>query len=143
MPMPTTSPAETVAGFQDSRVSSVMIGSPYFSGVAAARTYSHRGVITPTPNDKALGLMRWTFIQSPVSYHCARVEKVRPILSRSDDITKGDRQGDRDALRWLAYNRLVIDRPPRPPRAETREIVELRQLKEAQPELGAAVEMQI
>jgi FdhE protein len=37
----------------------------------------------------------------------------------------------------------VADRPQRPPRAETREIVELKQLKEAQPELAAAVDMQI
>jgi FdhE protein len=35
------------------------------------------------------------------------------------------------------------DRPPRPPRADTREIVELRQLKAAQPELADAVDMQI
>jgi hypothetical protein len=37
----------------------------------------------------------------------------------------------------------VQDRPPRPPRSETREIVELRQLKLAQPELGSAVDMQM
>jgi len=37
----------------------------------------------------------------------------------------------------------VIDRPPRPPRAETREIVELKQLKADQPELAAAVDMQV
>jgi len=37
----------------------------------------------------------------------------------------------------------VADRPQRPPRAETREIVELKQLKEAQPELASAVDMQI
>jgi hypothetical protein len=37
----------------------------------------------------------------------------------------------------------VIDRPPRPPRAETREIVELKQLKIEQPELAAAVDMQV
>src|SRR5215471_347388 len=65
MPMPTTSPLETVSGFQRSRVSSVTIGSPYDSGVAAASTYSHRGVMTPTPNDRLLGLMRCTFIQTP------------------------------------------------------------------------------
>src|SRR3954468_19951565 len=81
MPMPTTSPEDTVAGFQGSRVSSVIIGSPYFSGVAAARTYNHRGVITPTPNDKALGLMRWTFIQSPVSERYAHFQ-ASTILSR-------------------------------------------------------------
>jgi hypothetical protein len=37
----------------------------------------------------------------------------------------------------------VVERTPRPPRAETREIVELKQLKEAQPELATAVDMQI
>ena len=41
------------------------------------------------------------------------------------------------------YNRSVADRPPRPPRAETREIVELRQLKATQPELASAIDMQI
>ena len=41
------------------------------------------------------------------------------------------------------YNRPVTERPPRPPRAETREIVELRQLKAEQPELASAVDMQI
>jgi len=37
----------------------------------------------------------------------------------------------------------VSDRPPRPPRAETREVVELRQIKASQPELASAVDMQI
>jgi FdhE protein len=37
----------------------------------------------------------------------------------------------------------VPDRPVRPPRAETREIVELKQLKAAQPELASAVDMQV
>ena len=35
------------------------------------------------------------------------------------------------------------DRPPRPPRAETREIVELKQLRLAQPELASAIDMQL
>jgi FdhE protein len=38
---------------------------------------------------------------------------------------------------------LPADRPPRPARAETREIVELKQLKTAQPELASAIDMQI
>jgi Protein involved in formate dehydrogenase formation len=38
---------------------------------------------------------------------------------------------------------VVSDRPLRPPRAETREVVELKQLKAAQPELTSAVDMQI
>jgi len=37
----------------------------------------------------------------------------------------------------------VQDRPPRPARAETREIVELKQLKLLQPELASAVDMQL
>jgi len=37
----------------------------------------------------------------------------------------------------------VPDRPPRPPRAEPREVAELKQLKTAQPELAAAIDMQI
>jgi Protein involved in formate dehydrogenase formation len=36
-----------------------------------------------------------------------------------------------------------VDRPPRPPRTEPRDIVELKQLKAAQPELAAAVDMQL
>lgn len=37
----------------------------------------------------------------------------------------------------------MTDRPVRPPRAETREIVELKQIKLAHPELASAVDMQI
>jgi FdhE protein len=37
----------------------------------------------------------------------------------------------------------VTERPPRPPRAEPREVVELKQLKAAQPELASAVDMQL
>jgi len=37
----------------------------------------------------------------------------------------------------------VQERPPRPPRAEPREIVELKQLKSSNPELGSAVDMQL
>jgi hypothetical protein len=35
------------------------------------------------------------------------------------------------------------DRPPRAPRAETREVVELKQLRSAQPDLASAVDMQL
>lgn len=41
------------------------------------------------------------------------------------------------------YNRVVTERPPRPVRAEPREIVELKQLKTASPELADAVDMQV
>ena len=37
----------------------------------------------------------------------------------------------------------MTDRPPRTPRAEPREIVELKQLKTAHPELASAVDMQL
>jgi len=37
----------------------------------------------------------------------------------------------------------MSDRPVRPPRSETREVVELKQLKAAQPELASAIDMQI
>jgi hypothetical protein len=36
-----------------------------------------------------------------------------------------------------------VDRPPRPPRAETREVVELKQLRAAQPDLESAIDMQL
>lgn len=41
------------------------------------------------------------------------------------------------------YNRRVTERPPRPTRAEPREIIELKQLKATNPELADAVDMQI
>ena len=37
----------------------------------------------------------------------------------------------------------MTERPPRPPRSETREVVELKQLRAAQPELAPAVDMQL
>jgi FdhE protein len=37
----------------------------------------------------------------------------------------------------------VTERPPRPPRAEPREVVELKEIKAAQPELASAVDMQL
>ncbi len=42
--MPTTSPGETESRFNCSSVSSTTCGSPNCRGVAAARTYSQRGV---------------------------------------------------------------------------------------------------
>jgi FdhE protein len=41
------------------------------------------------------------------------------------------------------YNPAVSERPPRAPRAEPREVVELKQLKLAQPDLASAVDMQL
>ena len=37
----------------------------------------------------------------------------------------------------------MLERPPRPPRTESREVVELKQLKLAQPDLASAVDMQL
>src|SRR5262245_66015488 len=37
----------------------------------------------------------------------------------------------------------MTERPPRPPRAESREVVELKTLRSAQPDLASAVDMQI
>src|SRR4026209_919317 len=63
--MPTTSPGWMPEGSSTSRVSSVVRGSPYWRGVAAASTYSHRGVMTPTPNARWLGLIRCNCKQTP------------------------------------------------------------------------------
>src|SRR5262245_18497654 len=60
MPMPTTSPGAIVEKSTGSSVSSTRRGSPHSRPVAAARTYSQRGVITATPNESSLGLMRCT-----------------------------------------------------------------------------------
>src|SRR5262245_7380131 len=60
MPIPTTSPALIVDKSIVSSVSSTIAGTPYDSGVAAASTYSQRGVMTPIPNDTWLGFTRWT-----------------------------------------------------------------------------------
>ena len=54
--MPTTSPGPTWLSSNGSRHSSTRIGSPHLRGVAAASTYSQRGVMTATPNEKWLGL---------------------------------------------------------------------------------------
>ncbi len=48
-----------------SSVSSTIRGVPKRSGVAAASTYNHRGVITAVPNDKSLGLTRCTRTRAP------------------------------------------------------------------------------
>src|SRR4051812_20351569 len=67
MPMPTTSPAEIVSGLMVSSVSSTMTGSPQAVPVAAARTNSQRGVMTATPNDTLLGLIRCTRARTATS----------------------------------------------------------------------------
>src|SRR5215217_3683528 len=59
MPIPTTSPAWMVVSSMSSSDSSTMIGSPHSVPVAAARTKSQRGVMTATPNETWLGLIRW------------------------------------------------------------------------------------
>src|SRR5439155_20501348 len=60
MPMPTTSPEAIAEKSTGSSVSSTRQGSPHSVPVAAASTYNQRGVMTATPNDTELGLIRWT-----------------------------------------------------------------------------------
>src|SRR5437868_12764399 len=60
MPIPTTSPLAIWSRSIGSKVSSRIFGSPHVVPVAAARTYSQRGVMTATPNDRLLGLIRCT-----------------------------------------------------------------------------------
>ena len=43
----------------------------------------------------------------------------------------------------LRHNPLLMDRPVRAPRADTREVAELKQIKASQPELASAVDMQL
>src|ERR1700722_18873684 len=62
------------------RVSSTRIGSPNFLGVAPARTYCQRGVMTAVPNDTWLGLIRWTFTPSAPSY-CGFLRTVTRVTS--------------------------------------------------------------
>src|SRR5678815_4764495 len=56
------SPPLMVSRASGSSVSSIMRGGLYAAGVAAPRTKSQRGVITPTPNERWLGFTRWTVI---------------------------------------------------------------------------------
>src|SRR6187399_50363 len=67
MPMPTTSPAWIAVRSTRSSVSSTRWGSPHFVPVAAASTYSHRGVMTATPNEWSLGLIRCTRDRNGIS----------------------------------------------------------------------------
>src|SRR5439155_22704390 len=60
MPIPTTSPGAMIAGSIGTSVSSTRFGSPHREPVAAASTYSQRGVMTATPKETWLGLIRWT-----------------------------------------------------------------------------------
>jgi hypothetical protein len=43
----------------------------------------------------------------------------------------------------VSHNPLVTERPPRAPRADSREVAELKHIKSSQPELAAAVDMQL
>src|SRR4029453_6680725 len=62
------SPACTPSTSNGSKVSSTICGRPYTAGVAPANTKSQRGVMTPTPNDKWLGLTRWTVMQAATDW---------------------------------------------------------------------------
>src|SRR3569833_171999 len=65
--MPTMSPGWILSGTICSRDSSMRIGVPADTGVAAASTKSHRGVITAVPKELSLGLTRWTLIEACLS----------------------------------------------------------------------------
>src|ERR1035437_953103 len=65
--MPTISPGWMVSGTICSSDSSTRMGSPAVRGVAAARTNSHRGVMTAVPKELSLGLTRWTLNESNLS----------------------------------------------------------------------------
>jgi hypothetical protein len=67
MPIPTASPGSIVAGSNDSTVSSQRIGSPKRVGVAAAKTNSHRGVMTAVPKAVSLGLTIWIRTRMPLN----------------------------------------------------------------------------
>ncbi len=60
IPIPTVSPGATLATSKGSSVSSAIRGVPKCGGVAAANTYSQRGVMTAVPNETSLGLTRCT-----------------------------------------------------------------------------------
>src|SRR5262245_31644642 len=80
MPIPTTSPDRMDAGSTGSSVSSTSRGSPHLTPVAAASTYSHRGVMTATPNETSLGVIKWTRGWSGI----VRTADVTPLWSGLD-----------------------------------------------------------
>src|SRR5438477_5413334 len=92
--MPTTSPLAMTLGSTWSSVSSIRFGSPQRDPVAAASTYSHRGVITATPNDNSLGLMRWTRALTGPSRLPSSSQRVH-LFGVFDERRFGRRSGDR------------------------------------------------
>src|SRR5262245_36865227 len=110
MPMPTTSPGATARGSNGSSVSSTIAGVPYSAGVAPASTYSQRGVITAVPNDRSLGLIRWTRTM-------ALSERRGDFLAEPREEARG---GERRLLRRLAHRDAGVGGgcpPARAPRA--------------------------
>src|ERR1700690_3702220 len=89
------------------RVSSTRMGSPKLLGVAPARTYCQRGVMTAVPNDTWLGLIRWTFTRSAPLYcgflrTVSRVTSgtrfyVRCVLGETLDLLAPERNGSQSA----------------------------------------------
>src|SRR4051812_27679116 len=76
-----------------SSVSSTRCGSPHLVPVAAASTYNQRGVITATPKDKLLGLIRCTrdANRSPLYRSCDIILCLRTI--RRQILPSGGRGG--------------------------------------------------
>src|SRR6187401_703621 len=104
MPIPTTSTLAIWLKSMGSSVSSRILGSPHWVPVAAARTYSQRGVITATPNDKLLGFIKCTRDgnRSPLSgmqYHTVSQDHTGRNLPLG---------GQGEESRWHT----VHDRPP-------------------------------
>src|SRR6185312_5251488 len=101
--MPTTSPGLMLSGTILSSDSSTRMGAPADSGVAAASTNSHRGVMTAVPNELSLGLTRWTLITPAFRRPNARGRR-RAIEA---DPNRGETQLRRHGfLRTLAFSYL-------------------------------------
>src|SRR5271167_3781182 len=97
MPTPTTSPLLTFRGLSSSSVSSQMTASPKALGVAEARTYSQRGVMTAVPNEMSLGFTRCTripFGTAAVAERKLTMFKENPSVDRRRRIGAGEGQSN-------------------------------------------------
>src|SRR5260221_11600232 len=94
--MPTTSPFAISFRSIGSSVSSTRWGSPHVVPVAAARTYNQRGVMTATPNDRFLGLIKCTrednrspLRENAVSYCVSASSGEKPVSGGQGEQTHG------------------------------------------------------
>src|SRR4051812_23301773 len=97
MPMPTTSPLAMVSMSTGSSVLSMRWGSPHAVPVAAARTYNHRGVMTATPKDRLLGLIKWTRGGKDTSQGKLQYHTVSQHLA-GGNLPSGGRGGERNSM---------------------------------------------